>query len=38
MSKTYRVLVISVGKRGLHHATFLKANPRLPVADCHRLS
>jgi len=31
MSKTYRVLVISVGKRGLYHATFSKANPRFEL-------
>src|SRR5436190_1485915 len=31
MSKTYRVLVVGVGKRGLHHATFFKANPRFEL-------
>lgn len=31
MSKNYRVLVIGVGKRGLHHATFFKANPRFEL-------
>ncbi|MBI2946389.1 MAG: Gfo/Idh/MocA family oxidoreductase [Verrucomicrobia bacterium] len=32
MSKTYRVLVVGLGKRGLHHATFFKANPRFQLA------
>ena len=27
----YRVLVIGLGKRGLHHATFFKANPRFEL-------
>ena len=31
MSQTYRVLVIGMGKRGLHHATFFKANPRFEL-------
>src|SRR2546428_5599240 len=31
MSKTYSVLVVGVGKRGLHHATFFKANPRFEL-------
>src|SRR6266487_2581055 len=31
MSKTYRVLVAGMGKRGLHHATFFKANPRFEL-------
>jgi predicted dehydrogenase len=31
MSQTYRVLVVGMGKRGLHHATFFKANPRYDV-------
>src|SRR6185295_7194246 len=31
MTKTYRVLVVGVGKRGLHHATFFKANPRFAL-------
>src|ERR1043165_8164444 len=29
--KTYRVLVAGMGKRGLHHATFFKANPRFEL-------
>ncbi len=29
--RTYRVLVIGMGKRGLHHATFFKANPRFQL-------
>src|SRR6185295_15283365 len=32
MTKTYRVLVVGMGKRGLHHATFFKANPRFELA------
>jgi len=31
MSKIHRVLVIGMGKRGLHHATFFKANPRFEL-------
>lgn len=31
MSQTYTVLVIGMGKRGLHHATFFKANPRFEL-------
>jgi predicted dehydrogenase len=31
MTKTYRVLVVGMGKRGLHHATFFKANPRFEL-------
>src|SRR5437899_12957513 len=31
MSETYRVLVVGMGKRGLHHATFFKANPRFEL-------
>src|SRR5437660_9058038 len=31
MLKTYRVLVVGMGKRGLHHATFFKANPRFEL-------
>src|SRR6266487_3925059 len=27
----YRVIVIGMGKRGLHHATFFKANPRFEL-------
>ena len=29
--RTYRVLVIGMGKRGLHHATFFRANPRFEL-------
>src|SRR5207245_3144579 len=29
--KVYRVLVVGMGKRGLHHATFFKANPRFEL-------
>jgi predicted dehydrogenase len=29
--KTYRVVVAGMGKRGLHHATFFKANPRFEL-------
>src|SRR5438552_255344 len=31
MNRTYRVLVVGLGKRGLHHATFFKANPRFEL-------
>src|SRR5207247_8424570 len=31
MSKIHRVLVVGLGKRGLHHATFFKANPRFEL-------
>ena len=31
MSKIHRVLVIGMGKRGLHHATFFKANPHFEL-------
>ena len=31
MSRTYRVLVVGLGKRGLHHATFFKANRRFEL-------
>jgi predicted dehydrogenase len=31
MLKSYRVVVIGMGKRGLHHATFFKANPRFEL-------
>jgi predicted dehydrogenase len=31
MSKTYRVVVVGMGKRGLHHATFFKANPKFEL-------
>ena len=29
--KSYRVVVAGLGKRGLHHATFFKANPRFEL-------
>ena len=32
MSKTYSVLVVGMGKRGLHHAAAFKANPRFKLA------
>ena len=31
MGQTYKVIVIGMGKRGLHHATFFKANPRFEL-------
>jgi predicted dehydrogenase len=31
MSKTYKVMVVGMGKRGMHHATAFKANPRFQV-------
>jgi predicted dehydrogenase len=31
MSKTYRVVVAGLGKRGVHHATFFQANPRFEL-------
>ena len=31
MSKIHSVLVVGLGKRGLHHATFFKANPRFEL-------
>src|SRR2546429_4867209 len=31
MSNIHRVLVVGMGKRGLHHATFFKANPRFEL-------
>src|SRR6266404_2107811 len=31
MSTLHRVLVVGLGKRGLHHATFFKANPRFEL-------
>ena len=31
MNRTYRVLVVGMGKRGLHHAAFFKANPRFEL-------
>src|SRR2546430_6273995 len=36
MNRTYRVLVVGLGKRGLHHATFFKANPRFELAGVSR--
>lgn len=32
MNKTYSVLVVGMGKRGLHHAAAFKANPRFKLA------
>jgi predicted dehydrogenase len=32
MSKTYSVIVVGMGKRGLHHAAAFKANPRFKLA------
>lgn len=32
MSKTYSVVVVGMGKRGMHHATAFNANPRFKVA------
>lgn len=32
MSKTYKVMVVGMGKRGLHHAAAFQANPRFRVA------
>ncbi|MCX7887509.1 MAG: Gfo/Idh/MocA family oxidoreductase [Verrucomicrobiae bacterium] len=31
MSRTYRVMVVGMGKRGMHHATAFAANPRFQV-------
>ena len=31
MGQTYKVIVIGMGKRGLHHATFFKVNPRFEL-------
>jgi predicted dehydrogenase len=31
MNKTYKVMVVGMGKRGLHHATAFQANPRFQV-------
>jgi len=31
MSKSYTVIVVGMGKRGLHHATFFKANSRFEL-------
>src|ERR1041385_9013360 len=31
MNKTYTALVVGMGKRGLHHATFFQANPRFEL-------
>ena len=31
MSKQYSVVVIGMGKRGMHHATAFHANPRFKV-------
>ena len=32
MTQQYTVLIVGVGKRGLHHATAFQANPRFRVA------
>ena len=32
MSKTYQVMVVGMGKRGLHHAAAFQANPRFQLA------
>jgi len=32
MSKTYKVMVVGMGKRGMHHAAAFKANPRFELA------
>ncbi len=32
MTRPYKVVVVGVGKRGLHHATAFKANPRFELA------
>src|SRR5437867_3654268 len=32
MTEAYRVLVVGMGKRGLHHATFFKANSRFELS------
>ncbi len=32
MSKPYKVMVVGMGKRGMHHATTFHANPRFQVA------
>jgi len=32
MSKVYKVVVIGLGKRGMHHATHFQANTRFEVA------
>jgi predicted dehydrogenase len=32
MSRTYKVMVVGMGKRGMHHATAFQANPRFQVA------
>jgi len=31
MSTTYTVMVVGMGKRGMHHATAFNANPRFKV-------
>ncbi len=31
MNETYRVLIVGMGKRGMHHGTHFKANPRFEV-------
>ena len=32
MSAPYKVVVVGAGKRGLHHATAFKANPKFELA------
>ena len=32
MSQKYKVIVVGMGKRGMHHATAFNANPRFQVA------
>ena len=32
MSTTYKVVVVGMGKRGMHHAAAFQANPRFEVA------
>ena len=32
MSSKYKVLVVGMGKRGMHHATAFNANPKFQVA------
>ena len=31
MGQTYKVIVVGMGKRGLHHAIFFKANPHFEL-------
>ena len=32
MTPRYRVVVVGMGKRGMHHATAFEANPRFELA------